>query len=104
MDSTPLSPPEPDPRDKKKFYFADTPQRRALLTLARSIFRIVMEMDVQGLEHFPREGPVILAANHVTSFDVFPMQFALPRPIFFMGKAELFKNPVMDLLIRNLSR
>jgi 1-acyl-sn-glycerol-3-phosphate acyltransferase len=39
----------------------------------------------------------------VTNFDVFPMQFALPRPIFFMGKAELFKHPIMDLLLRNLS-
>jgi 1-acyl-sn-glycerol-3-phosphate acyltransferase len=62
-----------------------------------------MEMSVEGLAHFPAKGPVILAANHVTTFDVFPMQFALPRPIFFMGKAELFRNPLMDLILRNLS-
>ena len=62
-----------------------------------------MTIDVSGLENFPRKGPIILAANHVTNFDVFPMQFALPRPIFFMGKAELFKNPVMDVFLRNLS-
>jgi 1-acyl-sn-glycerol-3-phosphate acyltransferase len=62
-----------------------------------------MTMDVSGLENFPRHGPVLLAANHVTNFDVFPMQFALPRPIFFMGKAELFKNPLMDVVLRNLS-
>ena len=103
MDSAPLATPVSDPRDKKKFYFADTPQRRALVALVRSLFSLVMEMDVKGLENFPREGPVVLAANHVTNFDVFPMQFALPRPIFFMGKAELFKNPLMDLVIRNLS-
>lgn len=103
MDSTPLATPESDPRDKKKFYFADTPQRRALVALVRSLFSLVMEMDVKGLGHFPREGPVVLAANHMTNFDVFPMQFALPRPIFFMGKAELFKNPLMDLVLRNLS-
>ena len=103
MDSTPLATPVSDPRDKKKFYFADTPQRRALVALVRSLFSLVMEMDVKGLENFPREGPVVLAANHVTNFDVFPMQFAVPRPIFFMGKAELFKNPLMDLVIRNLS-
>lgn len=103
MDALPLTTPEPDPRDRKKFYFTDTPQRRALVALARWLFSLVMEMEVQGLEHFPRQGPVILAANHVTSFDVFPMQFAVPRPIFFMGKAELFKNPLMDLFLRNLS-
>jgi 1-acyl-sn-glycerol-3-phosphate acyltransferase len=103
MDSTPLATPVSDPRDKKKFYFADTPQRRALIALVRSLFRLVMEMRVEGLDNLPRAGPVVLAANHVTNFDVFPMQFALPRPIFFMGKAELFKNPLMDLAIRNLS-
>ena len=93
----------PDPRDKKKFYFADTPQRRALIVFARALFVPFMKMDLKGLENFPLEGPVILAANHVTNFDVFPMQFAIPRVIFFMGKAELFKNPIMDILIRKLS-
>jgi 1-acyl-sn-glycerol-3-phosphate acyltransferase len=103
MDSTTHATPKLDPRDKKKFYFTDTPQRRALVALAKSLFKLVMTMDVTGLENFPRQGAVILAANHVTNFDVFPMQFALPRPIFFMGKAELFKNPLMDVFLRNLS-
>ena len=103
MDSKPHTPPEMDPRDRKKFYFIDTPQRRALVTLARSLFKLVMTLNIAGLENFPRHGPVVLAANHVTNFDVFPMQFALPRPIFFMGKAELFKNPLLDVFLRNLS-
>ncbi|NJC97011.1 MAG: 1-acyl-sn-glycerol-3-phosphate acyltransferase [Anaerolineae bacterium] len=107
MDSSPESfdraQGRPDPRDKKKFHFDDTPQRRALVAFARMLFSLVMEMEVDGLGYFPREGPVILAANHVTNFDVFPMQFALPRPIFFMGKAELFRNPIVDVLIRTLS-
>ena len=103
MDSTTLETPEIDPRDKTKYYLTDTPQRRALVALARFIFSFIMKMEVVGLENFPSEGPVVLVANHVTNFDVFPMQFALPRPIFFMGKAELFENPVMDLFLRNLS-
>jgi len=97
-----LSTPVPDPRDRKKFYFADTPQRRAIVAFARSLFSLIMEMDVKGLEHFPEQGAVIIAANHITNFDVFPIQFALPRPIFFMSKAELFKFPLMDILLRNL--
>lgn len=103
MDSTTHATPTTDARDKKKFYFADTPQRRALVGFARSVLKLVMELQVVGLENFPPQGAVILAANHVTNFDVFPMQFALPRPIFFMGKAELFKNPIMDIFLRNLS-
>jgi 1-acyl-sn-glycerol-3-phosphate acyltransferase len=96
-------PSEPDPRDKKKFYFSDTPQRRVVIALVRFLFQLVMRMEVSGLENSPQKGPVILAANHITNFDVFPMQFALPRPIFFMGKAELFRNPLLDLVLRNLS-
>src|SRR4030095_2817080 len=103
MDSSLLSQSEPDPREKKKYYLAETPQRRLLIALARALFKPIMKMEVSGLENFPLEGPVILAANHVTNFDVFPMQFVIPRVIFFMGKAELFKNPIMDILIRNLS-
>ena len=103
MDSSLHTPPVIDPRDKKKFYFADTPQRRVLIRIARFLFLPLMKYEVTGLEHLPREGAVILAANHVTNFDVFPMQFSVPRVIFFMGKAELFKNPIMDVLVRNLS-
>ncbi len=98
-----LATPQTDPRDKKKFYFSDTPQRRLMIAILRFLFHSAMKMEVTGLENFPPQGPLILAANHVTSFDVFPMQFALPRPIFFMGKAELFRNPLLDVLLRNLS-
>ena len=103
MDLPPLSSAEADPRDKKTYYLADTSQRRALIRLARALFAPLMKMDITGVEHLPRSGAAILAANHVTNFDVFPMQFALPRVIFFMGKAELFRNPLMDIILRNLS-
>ena len=46
--------------------------------------------------------PVVIACNHVNNFDVFPMQLSLPRPIFFMAKAELFKFPLMDVALPNL--
>ncbi|HQU37487.1 MAG: hypothetical protein CNIPEHKO_00125 [Anaerolineales bacterium] len=92
-----------DSRARKKYYLEETPQRRALLVLLRAVFFAIMKMDVTGADNLPREGAGIVVANHVTNFDVFPMQFSLPRPIFFMGKAELFKNPIMDAALRNLS-
>jgi len=93
---------ESDPRDRKHFYFAPTAFRKGLVGAARLLFSLVMKLEAQGLEHFPMQGPAVVAANHVTNFDVFPMQFALPRPIFFMGKAELFRFFVMDAALRNL--
>ena len=79
-----------------------TPLRKVVMVLLVGLFRLIMKMEVEGLEHFPLDGPVIVAANHVTNLDVFPMQLSLPRPIFFMGKAGLFKFPLMDVVFRNL--
>lgn len=61
-----------------------------------------MKLDVQGVENLPTDGAVVLAANHVTNFDVIPMQLSIPRPIFFMGKASLFKIPIFEAAIRDL--
>ncbi|MEW6404817.1 MAG: lysophospholipid acyltransferase family protein [Chloroflexota bacterium] len=96
--------PEPvaDARDRKTFYFHATPLRRFAVWLIKLVFSLFMNLEVRGLEHFPMDGPVIVASNHVTNFDVFPMQLALPRPIFFMGKSELFKFFLTDILFRNL--
>ena len=98
--STPST--EFDPRDRKQFYFNATPLRKAIIAILRAAFFFVMDRRVEGLENFPLDGPVIVAANHVTNFDVFPMQLSLPRPIFYMGKAELFKNPITDTVFRNM--
>ena len=79
-----------DPRDRKKYYLEETFARRFLLSLVRGVFHSIMVMKVEGRENFPLDGPVIIAANHVTNFDVFPMQFSVSRAICYMGKAELF--------------
>ncbi len=91
-----------DPRERKRYYLHMTPTRRVVTFLLRQIFRTMMTFEAHGVEHLPREGAIVLASNHLTNFDVFPMQFALPRPIFFMGKAELFKPGPVDALFRRM--
>ncbi len=91
-----------DPRDKIKFVFHATPFRKILIFIVRNLFKLIMKLKVEGLENFPSDGAVVLAANHITNFDVLPMQFSLPRPIFFMGKASLFKIPVVEIAYREL--
>ncbi len=97
---TPLD--TPDRRDQLKYYFEYTPFRRVATPTLRLLFGVVATMRVSGVENLPIKGPVVLAANHQTNFDVFPMQFALPRPIFFMAKAELHRNPLLDAALRQL--
>jgi 1-acyl-sn-glycerol-3-phosphate acyltransferase len=91
-----------DPRDKRAFVFHATPFRRSLVFVLENLFKLIMELEVQGTENLPADGPAVLAANHVTNFDVLPMQFSLPRPIFFMGKSSLFKIPVLEWGYRQL--
>ena len=60
--------------------------------LLRGLFR----SSATGLEHLPREGGYVLAANHLSSFDPWPLGMPLfPRRFLrFMAKAELFWFPL----------
>src|SRR5207237_1452063 len=53
-------------------------------------------LKVRGSEHVPATGPVIIAANHRSMWDVPIHVIACPRPVTFMAKRELFKGPVLS--------
>lgn len=92
---------ELEARDREAFYVHETPLRQATVWAARLAFTPLIKLKVNGLQHLLPEGPMILASNHVSNFDVFAMQFATPRTIFYMGKAELFRFTPMGALLRN---
>ena len=45
---------------------------------------------VEGREHVPALGPVILASNHLSFIDSVVIRFAAPRRVMFLAKAEYF--------------
>jgi glycerol-3-phosphate dehydrogenase (NAD(P)+) len=51
-----------------------------------------------GREHIP-EGGVILASNHRSFLDPFAVGCCLPRPVYFVAKQELFRNPMLGWLL-----
>lgn len=91
-----------DPRDKLHFAFRATPFRKLIIFVLGNLFKLIMDLKVVGSENLPSDGAVVLAANHVTNFDVFPMQLSIPRPIFFMAKSGLFKFPIFEAALRDL--
>ena len=70
-------------------------------TLARSLTRVRIEGDTAAI---PREGPVILAANHISNADpVLVGAFLTPRlgrRIHWLGKKEMFDWPIVGWMAR----
>jgi 1-acyl-sn-glycerol-3-phosphate acyltransferase len=56
-----------DPRDQKKFVFHATPIRQLTVAVLRLILPLIMKREIHGADNLPLEGPVILAANHLTN-------------------------------------
>jgi putative phosphoserine phosphatase / 1-acylglycerol-3-phosphate O-acyltransferase len=60
---------------------------------------------ITGLEHIPTSGPVLLAPNHRSYFDVAAIGVVaarLNRPVRFLAKQEVFDAPVVGPLARAL--
>ena len=98
----PMELPTDDQRPKMNYPLYETFLHKQIVWLARRIFRLFMVMKIEGLENLPVKGPVVVAANHLVMFDVFPVQLALPRMVFYMGKAELFRNAFVHAVFRHL--
>jgi 1-acyl-sn-glycerol-3-phosphate acyltransferase len=69
-----------------------TPAYRFLSVAARGPVRALARLRVRGLEHVPREGPALLASNHMSWADPILINDAIPRPTHWLAKADLFKN------------
>ncbi len=54
--------------------------------------RLLFRPQVEGLEHIPKDGPVILASNHLSFSDSFFLPLVVPRHITFLAKAEYFNG------------
>lgn len=77
-----------------------------LYWIARGICRVALfvlrRWEVYGAENLPKDGPVVVASNHVSYWDPVAVGSALNRQVFFMAKWELFKIPIFGPLIRGV--
>ncbi|WP_121662613.1 lysophospholipid acyltransferase family protein [Metabacillus litoralis] len=77
----------------------------SLYPFARSVvagfLKPTFRIKVEGLEHFPKEGGVLLCTNHISNIDPPVVGVTAPRKVLFMAKAELFQVPVLKQLLNN---
>jgi 1-acyl-sn-glycerol-3-phosphate acyltransferase len=69
----------------------------------KTILRTTFRFRVVGAEKVPRDGGLVVAANHISNFDPPILGVAIPRPVWYMAKKELFAMPIVRWLIPRLN-
>jgi 1-acyl-sn-glycerol-3-phosphate acyltransferase len=67
-------------------------------------FKLWFNWRFEGLEWVPREGPIIVAGNHLSYLDPFAHAYFVVRAgrrPRFLAKQELFENPFLRMVLRN---
>lgn len=82
---------------------ADLPYR-GVIGLAKTGFRALgQRLRIEGSEHVPATGPVLIASNHISYVDfVYAGLAAQPRLVRFMAKQEIFAHPVGGPVMRSM--
>lgn len=64
------------------------------------VLRGLYRLHAEGVENVPKDGGFVLAANHTSNFDPWPLGIPLwpRRYLRFMAKSELFRGPVGALV------
>ena len=67
--------------------------------LVRRLARVTLgwwcRVDVEGIEHLPMTGPVIIASTHASHADSIALGLASPRKLSFLGDQRLLAWPIV---------
>ena len=69
--------------------------------LLRLIFTVVLRLKIEGRENIPKDGPLVIASNHLSLLDPPVLGTAATRKVHFMAKEELFV-PVLGTIYKIL--
>ena len=72
-----------------------------LVRLSARIMFATTQVKVAGRDNFPRSGPLLVCANHISSADPPLLGLNLPRkPVYFLAKKELFNNRLFGGILK----
>ena len=81
----------PDPLDQLEL--GDIGRRHGTTRMASwPLRRLWLDVDFEGRSNVASDGPVILAANHLSFIDSVLMMYSLHRRVTFLGKAEYLRS------------
>jgi len=73
------------------------PRRRLIRSLLRQLshvaFAVLTDLQITGQENFPKEGPLLVVANHFSFIDPVAMVRVAPWPLEFVGGFQMPNAP-----------
>lgn len=73
---------------------------RFIVAIIRPFVRVLYGLKVSGIENIPQSGGCIICPNHTSNADPVLLAITFHRQIYFMAKAELFKNRILGVLFK----
>ncbi len=61
----------------------------------KAYLSLIYRLEIQGKENIPKNNAYIVAPNHISLLDPPMVAAVLNKPVAFMAKKELFKNPIL---------
>jgi len=71
-------------------------------TTSRIFLSPFFRLKTEGAENLPQKSAFILLPKHQRWVDIPLLSLATPRPLYYVAKYDLFKNPLSNWLIRSL--
>jgi glycerol-3-phosphate dehydrogenase (NAD(P)+) len=70
--------------------------------IVQPFFHLYFRLSRIGRENIPASGPVIFASNHRSFLDPFIVGVLCRRPVYYVAKSEIFKNPLVAWFVSSL--
>ena len=58
-------------------------------------FKVFYNLKIRGAKYIPRSGPAVIAPNHQTRYDAFPIGVRVTPPVFCAVDKEYFDKPFL---------
>ncbi len=71
--------------------------------VVRNVLLVLLRCQVKGKKNVPRQGPLLIVANHIQMVDPILISVLLGRKMSFMAKEELFRSRFSNFFMRNFN-